>query len=230
MTGQLLWALAESHEVAALYLRAADEPRDDRALGDRLALAVEVRRDPRVQGPGRVRRSARRASGLMAGRPLWATDWAVPAFAARVRDVARTWRPDVVQAELHVMGQYLPGSGEPSRPPFWSSTNRATAAAADLVAWERGPRRVGRRARRRRLAPVRARVPGERRRRRRLHRARTARSSPTLAPEARLLPSRPGSPFPSTAGDPVGAEPPTVLFVGSFVPSAERRRGRSARA
>ncbi len=42
MTGQLLWALADSHEVGALYLRAGDEPPIDRALSDRLALAVEV--------------------------------------------------------------------------------------------------------------------------------------------------------------------------------------------
>ncbi len=83
MTGQLLWALADGHEVGALYLRAGHEPPIDRALGDRLALAVEVER-PSVQGPGRTRRSARRASGLI-GRQAAVGDRLVGAGVRRAR-------------------------------------------------------------------------------------------------------------------------------------------------
>ncbi len=184
MTGQLLWALAEVHEVGALYLRAGHEPPIDRALGDRLDLAVEVDRPP-SQGPGRMSRSARRASGLITGRPLWASDWSVPAFAARLREVAQEWRPEVVQAELHVMGQYLAALTEPSPPTVLVEHEPGTAAARDLVAWERGLRRVGRRLdavawrryERRVLAAATAVVPSPSRIARRLPRSRRTRCS-----------------------------------------------------
>jgi len=45
---------------------------------------------------------------LVAGTPLWVANWTDPEFASRLRALVRSWRPQVVQLEFHVMGQYLP--------------------------------------------------------------------------------------------------------------------------
>jgi polysaccharide biosynthesis protein PslH len=137
MTGQLLSHAVSRHEVGAIYLRADDEPPLDPELEGRLALAVEVRRPP-------LAGFARRALGLARGRPTWATDWAVPAFARRARDAVLDWRPDVLQAELSVMGQYLAGVERPTATVLVDHDPGA-ATAAELAAWERGVRRLGRR-------------------------------------------------------------------------------------
>ena len=211
MTGQLLDSLGCDHEVAAIYLRAPEEPPIDRALAERLALAVEVER-PSLAGRS-ARRTVRRALGVLAGRPTWATDWAVPAFADRVRDVVRSWSPDVVQAELHVMGQYLTGLAAPT---VLVEHDPGAAAAAGLAAWERGPRRLGRRAdahawrryERRVLSGADAVV------------AFTETDRETLAAlarGARFVRISPGIAVPERPSDPIGTQPPTVLFLGSFV-------------
>ncbi|MBA3263101.1 MAG: glycosyltransferase [Thermoleophilaceae bacterium] len=212
MTGQLLQSLARVHDVAAIYLRAPEEPAVDSALSSRLALVVEVER-PSLQGSGRTRRAARRAVGLSRGRPLWTTDWAVPAFAERLREVVQAWRPDVVQAELHIMGQYLSGLIQPT---VLVEHDPGAAAATDLATWERGLRRVGRRVdafawRRyepRVLASANAVVAFT-------EADRTALA--TLAPGARVVRISPGISIPAQPSDPIGAQPPRVLFLGSFV-------------
>ena len=215
MTGQLLGALTGRHEVAALYLRAPEEPPIARALRDRLALAVEVAR-PSLEGPGRTRRLVHRALGLIAGRPLWATDWAVPVFARRVREIAGAWRPDVVQAELHVMGQYFSALPEPAPPSVVVEHDPGAAAASDLAGWERGLRRAARRID----------ASAWRRYERRVLAAATAVVAFTdedralltaLAPGAAVVRIPPGVPLPPRAGEPAGRESPRVLFVGSFV-------------
>jgi len=38
---------------------------------------------------------------------MWATNWASRWYAERVRSLAIAWRPDIVQFEHHIMGQYL---------------------------------------------------------------------------------------------------------------------------
>ena len=136
MTGQLLDHAAGRHEVGAIYLRAKEEPPIDPELEGRLTLAVEVRR-PGLRGP------LRRGLGVVRGRPTWATDWAVRAFGRRVGEVLREWRPDVLQAELSVMGQYLPASGPPAT--VLVDHDPGAATAAELAGWERGLRRPSRR-------------------------------------------------------------------------------------
>jgi polysaccharide biosynthesis protein PslH len=212
MTGQLIDCLAARHEVAAIYLRAPDEPPIDAGLRDRLALVAEVAR-PSLRGRGRGRRAARRAVGLLAGRPTWATDWAVPAFAARARETAREWRPDLVQAELHVMGQYLHGVTVPT---VVVEHDPGAAAAAGLADRERGLRRVGRRM--------------DAHAWRRYERGVLAAADTVVAfteedravlsalePHARVVRIAPGISLPSQPSDPVGARPPRVLFLGSFI-------------
>jgi len=217
MTGQLLEQLVDSHEVGALYLRAQSEPPIDGPLRDRLALAEEITRPgPPVSASGRASLLMRRGLGFIAGRPAWATDWAVPEFARRAREVALSWRPDVVQAELHVMGQYLPALTGLGSLRILVDHEPGAAASADLEAWERGPRRVGRhldglawrRYERRVLAATDAVVTFSEEDRRVL----VAR-----APGARVFRISPGVALPSQPFDPIGAEPPRVLFVGSFV-------------
>lgn len=211
MTGQLLDSLAGAHEIAAIYLRAPEEPPIDTALSERLALTVEIGRRS-VRGAGRARRSTRRALGLVAGRPLWATDWRVPGFSARLRELVRDWRPDLVQAELGVMGQYLTGL---ERATVLVEHDPGAAAAADLAAWERGPRRLGRRIdavawrryERRVLAAAQVTVAFTEHDRAALR---------ALAPGARVVRIAPGVRLPPQPSDPIGAPPPRVLFLGSF--------------
>jgi polysaccharide biosynthesis protein PslH len=104
-TAQLLLRLAERHALALLYLQAPSEAPLDPALEQRCAATYSIRRPaPRT----RLGHSLRIFAGLARGRPVWVTDCAVPGFAARLRAVVREWQPDIVQAEYHVMAQYLP--------------------------------------------------------------------------------------------------------------------------
>jgi glycosyltransferase involved in cell wall biosynthesis len=215
MTGQLLEALAARHEVAALYLRAREEPPIAPALAARLALAEEVERPSLHAGVG-IRRNARRALGLVAGRPLWATDWLVPELGRRLRRLAAEWRPEVVQAELLVMGQYLAALPEPRPAAVLVEHDPGAATAADLARRERGPRRAAR------LADAAA----WRRYGRRVTAAADALVTFTdsdadelrrLDSGARVVRIAPGVALPPRACDPVGADPPRVLFLGSFV-------------
>jgi glycosyltransferase involved in cell wall biosynthesis len=136
MTGQLLDHASARHEVGAIYLRAESEPPIDPELAGGLALAVEVRRPP-LRGP------LRRALGVVRGRPTWVTDWAVPAFARQARDLVREWRPQLVQAELSVMGQYLSAAGP--APSVLVDHDPGAATAAELAGWEGGLRGAARR-------------------------------------------------------------------------------------
>ena len=143
MTGQLLEGATGRHEVGAIYLRAQDEPPIAPGLESRLALAIEVRR-PGLRGP------LRRALGVARGRPTWVTDWAVPEFARRVQEAVLDWHPQLVQAELSVMGQYLKGAildrGPGERPAaILVDYDPGAATATELAGWERGLRRAGRR-------------------------------------------------------------------------------------
>jgi glycosyltransferase involved in cell wall biosynthesis len=212
MTGQLLECLVSHHEVAAIYLRAREEPPIAAELADGLALAVEVDR-PSLAGAGRSRRAAGRALGIVAGRPTWATDWRVPDFATRVREVTLDWRPQVVQAELHVMGQYLTGLAQPT---VLVDHDPGAAAAADLAGSERGLRRAGRRLdasawrryERRVLADADAVVTFT-------EEDRAALAG--LAPDGRVVRIAPGIRLPPQPSDAIGTHPPRVLFLGSFV-------------
>ena len=54
------------------------------------------------------------AAGLIAGTPAWVTECGSRAFADRADRVARSWRPDVVQAELPVMARHALRLGPPA--------------------------------------------------------------------------------------------------------------------
>jgi glycosyltransferase involved in cell wall biosynthesis len=79
-------------------------------MEEALAAACELVRAIPHQHPSGLARHARRVRvGLspLRGVPVQAAWWRVPAFAECVRGIAREWRPDVVQFEYHLMGQYL---------------------------------------------------------------------------------------------------------------------------
>jgi len=215
MTGQLLSELAERTEVAALFLRAPEEPPIPPALAARLSHAVVVER-PSLRAGWGVRRNARRVAGLAGGRPLWATDWHVPGFGERLRELVSSWQPGVVQAELLVMGQYLGALGARRPLTVVVEHDPGAAAAAGLAAREHGLRRTAR------LADAAA----WRRYGRRVLGFADAAVAFTeadlellrgLGAGTRLERIAPGIELPAQAADPAGADPPRVLFLGSFV-------------
>jgi glycosyltransferase involved in cell wall biosynthesis len=100
---QLIQALASRHDVAVIYLRErTDQPIDDDVRA-RLSRVEEVVEPREVSFGARL---ARRTAALR-GVPAWAAYTALPEMGARVRDVATSWRPDIVHFEYHVMGQYV---------------------------------------------------------------------------------------------------------------------------
>jgi glycosyltransferase involved in cell wall biosynthesis len=106
---QLISHLGKQYEVGLCYLRSANEPTVDDTLKKRCEVIEEVIL-PHVTSSARKRWSRRRRvwKEVLAGKPLWAIDRFSPAYAERLKSLLVTWKPDIVQFEFHVMGQYLP--------------------------------------------------------------------------------------------------------------------------
>jgi polysaccharide biosynthesis protein PslH len=105
---QLIAHLAQRHSIGLCYLRAAGEAGVDGVLRERCDVVEEVL-IPEFRG-SRIKRWFGRLRGwkeLVSGKPLWAIDRFSPNYEERVRRLLKTWRPDLVQIEFHVMGQYL---------------------------------------------------------------------------------------------------------------------------
>jgi glycosyltransferase involved in cell wall biosynthesis len=212
--GQLAAALAERHRVAVLYLRGPGEDGIDDALRSRCDLVQEV---PHAHPGGwsRRRRQLGVAAALLRGTPLWVSWWRVPAYAEHLRRIAATWLPDVVQLEFHLMGQYLPAL-------------EGCPAARVLVEHDPGIGSTGVFSRPR-LDPRRLLGPLERRAWLRYERAiirgvdavvaftgRDREALAALAGNTAVVRIPLGAPIPAHACSPVGLEPSTLLFVGSF--------------
>jgi glycosyltransferase involved in cell wall biosynthesis len=202
------------------------------ALGDRCDLVREVQHR-QFRGPRQWFRRARVATALLCGRPRWVSWWAVDAYARVVRDTARAWRPDVVQLEFHLMGQYLPALAECPAPRILVQ-HEPGASSADT--WRTGgpavlalPARM--------LAGVLTRL--ERHAWRRYEAAifrqvdavvvfteRDRASVLALAPERRVARIPLGTILPTRASDPVGTDAASLLFIGSFAhsPNADAAR------
>lgn len=215
---QLLAGLGRHHRVALLYLRGDGEPGVDEELQGRLERVEELPRFGRNKAVGlrrRLRKQVRAAVALVSAQPTWATHCFVPTLAARLQELARTWRPDVVQAEYHVMGQYFtylnssparrilteyePGVGTARE--LWRSSRGfdRLRSRLDLLAWERFEGRVAQ------LADAVV--------------VFTERDRKALAPYAGNVPlfTIPlGTELPPQALDPAGQPPPSVLFTGSY--------------
>jgi glycosyltransferase involved in cell wall biosynthesis len=136
---QLITNLATGHDIAILCLRALDELSVDQILQDRCRLVEEIIR------PGIGRSLAQRSSqnvrviaSLLRGRPGWATVWKVAGYAERLRTLVREWKPDIVQIEYHVMGQYLSALDDCPAPRVLTEHEPGAAAFRDLRNSHRG--------------------------------------------------------------------------------------------
>jgi glycosyltransferase involved in cell wall biosynthesis len=105
---QLIAGLAVRHAIGLLVLRDHEEPGVDEPLRKACDLVVEVE-IPAV-GPSlraRAENKLRLLRALVHGVPGWAVQRSAPGFENRLTDVVEQWRPDLVQLEYRIMGQYL---------------------------------------------------------------------------------------------------------------------------
>ena len=214
VTAQLLAQLAIRHPIALLYLRAATEPSLDDVLRQRCEVVEEIVRSD--VGFSFTRWSSR-VIALLRGRPLWAAVTAVPSFEVRVRAIAHTWQPDIVQIESHVMGQYISALDGCMAPRVLTEHEPGAKAARDLwkssqglkkarywlaaLAWERFERSV--------IRQVQAVV---------VFTESDRRALTPIAPEGMPVKRIPvGTVIPERPLDPIGRRPESLLFIGNFV-------------
>ena len=106
---QLINQLAEHHSVAVCYLRSEKEQAVDTVLSERCEVMEEVV-IPEINASGveRWRHRLHVWKKLLGGKPLWAIDRYSEVYEEKLKGLLETWRPDIVQIEFHIMGQYLP--------------------------------------------------------------------------------------------------------------------------
>src|SRR5215204_6074213 len=128
-TAQLLVPLAQRHRVALLYLRGPGEPPVDDGLRSHCEFVEEVARDAGSALTQRLLHRLRVVGSMLRGKPEWVSEWTVPSYEIRLRALARTWQPDIVQVEYHVMGQYLPALRDCAAPRVLIQHDPGAAAA-----------------------------------------------------------------------------------------------------
>ena len=198
--------LVQRHDVVLLHL-ARDEI--DPVVADR-CLAV---RAVTPTDPGRWGVRARGAAAFVRGRSLKAAASAVPQLRRAVAELMRAGSIEIVQVEFGVLGDALAGAGRALRvvtihEPAHALHEGLALPRAGLALAHSLDARVALREERRVLRRADAAVVFTERDRRLLERA--------ASPRAELVTIPLGWDVPSAACDPVGADPPTLLFVGSF--------------
>jgi polysaccharide biosynthesis protein PslH len=210
-TAQLLLRLAERNKIALLALRTTQGDRVDPAIADRCALVHEV--PPASRSP--LLRRLAWSVGLLRGLPPWATDCRSGQYAEALERLLEEWRPDLVEIHLQAMAQYVDVASRRGIPCVLVDYDPASTWADELRGAASGPRRLVRRLEvatwRRYERATRPRfdaivVFAERD----LDAVRPTAGGAivTRVPLAVDVPDRPL--------DPVGGEPPTIVFVGSF--------------
>lgn len=209
----LIGGLAKRHRVALLCLRSDDEEGIEESLRALCEIAEELphRGDRASRLRERVRGHTRRIESVLALRPEWATWCEVPAFVRRMSAIQEDWRPEIVQAEYHVMGQYLclaDGSrrvlnqyepGAHAARERWRAHGHDLRGYLAMRAWGRYERSVAGQAD---VVVV-----------------LTERDREAMLPYSRSTPVEViplGVEMPAHSLDPAGLEPPSVLFVGNF--------------
>jgi glycosyltransferase involved in cell wall biosynthesis len=166
-------------------------------------------------GSRRWRRGAKVARGLIEGKPIQVIDFSSGECAARLKEVALRWRPDVIHVELEAMGQYLPVLvGLPGRrllvlvepagrtaEEIWQTSKGLNRILRflDRRAWRMFERTIAGKA-----DAVVVLTEGDRE------------AASVVAGGAPVQTIPLGAELPSQPLDPVGGPPPTVLFVGGF--------------
>jgi glycosyltransferase involved in cell wall biosynthesis len=214
---QLVSTLAERHDVAMLCIPAENDPPVDDVLRDRCQLVEEFAR----RGVGRTwiarwSRRVRLIAALSRGRPMWVADLEVAGFAVRARQLAETWRPDVIQMEFHVMSQYRAALASSPAPIVLTQHEPGSAASHEAASREHGLRRgiqgldalAWTRFERRALASANAVVTFTERDRQELLR---------LRPGALVVRIPLATDVPPTPLSAAGLPPPSIAFVGNFV-------------
>jgi len=105
---EVLCRLSATHRAALMYLRSGAEMPCDPCLRSLCEFVEEVGRPGRGHSRAdRYRWWAGLARSLLKGQPMWVGDWSVPAFRTALERVLAGWKPDIIQAEYHIMGQYV---------------------------------------------------------------------------------------------------------------------------
>jgi polysaccharide biosynthesis protein PslH len=210
-TAQLLLKLAERNNIALLCLREAGTDGVDPAIAALCAHAEEVQ----LPAGGPLARRLRWTWGLVRGLPPWAADCRSDSFATRLERLLEEWRPDVVEIHLQAMAQYEGSLRHRDVGKILVDYDPASAWAEEMARTASGLRRVARRIE----------VLGWRRYER-ITRPKfdaivvfAERDLADVAPtagETRLLRIPLAVDVPAKPLDATGAEPPTILFFGSF--------------
>lgn len=210
----LIAALARTHSVGLLYLRASDEPTVGEAVRECCELVVEVARDEARTGvTGRSAQKLRNLAGVLRGTPIWASKWSSRALGGEARRAIRQWQPDIVQLEFEVMARFLDELGAAApvvltvHDPGYASARDARRTGRpsiirflDARAWHRFERRV--------LEHVDAAV---------VFTDRDASELKSVATGARVTQIGLGYSVPSDAASPTGDGSHSILFVGNYV-------------
>jgi polysaccharide biosynthesis protein PslH len=159
----LLTEISDRFEVGLICFRAESEPPVDSAIVEKCAFVEEVRREVDRGHPViRFLRIVRLMAGALRGVPTWAGAFSSPKFVDAFLNAVSSWKPDVVQAEFHVMGQYAlkmrrtaegraipfvlvehePGVQAASEAVYSSSARRRWLERIELAAWQHFEPRV----------------------------------------------------------------------------------------
>jgi len=213
---QLVKSLAQRQRVALAYLRAKDETDPDPALAGCCDALFESRRPGlSVSSIRPLRRLPRLIPCVLRGDPLWVASRWSPAFATMVRDAARAWKPDIVQAEFGAMGIYLPAARATGARTVVTFHDPETTAARERAARSNGAEWLMWRTEaalwhvfdRRLLGSVDAAVAFT---------ERDARILTALNRRANVTRVALGADVPRDPADAIGTSPPLLLFVGNF--------------
>ncbi len=209
---QLVQTLAERERVALLYLRGSDEPPLDECVRAACEVTVGTHRSGSDRRPRSLVAVARCA---VRGMPSWVDEWCEPRFLMTLKAFATAWQPEIVQAEFHIMGQYLPALDRCHAPKVLNQHEPGVVAAVDrrragLLPGHLVPRfevRAWRDYERRLVHLVDAIVTFTERDRQAMRQ---------LGAPGHIEVIAPGAIAPASALDPLGQAPPALLFFGNY--------------
>jgi glycosyltransferase involved in cell wall biosynthesis len=210
-TAQLLLRLAERNTIALLALRTTEDDHVDEAIADRCDLVQEVTLATRSPFARRLAWTA----GLAAGVPPWAVECRSDEYAQKLDRLIEEWQPELVEVHLQAMAQYVETVARRRLPRLLVDYDPPSTWADELGGAARGLRRISSRL--------------EAAAWRRYERATRPLFDAIVVFAERDLdaigPTADGAivtrvalavEVPERPLDPVGSQPPTIVFVGSF--------------